>query len=101
MATGDNEPSVFAVYIEETPAPIEETTGPRRKRANSKARLKILLTDVLANGPAPTAIVYQRGAAHGFTKKQLWDIREKMRIVAFKETGIPRGRWFLALPEHV
>jgi hypothetical protein len=61
---------------------------------------KTFLVDILMNGPAPTTLVYQRGAARGFTKKQLWDAREKMKIVAFKETGKHGGRWFLALPQH-
>jgi hypothetical protein len=61
---------------------------------------KTFLVDVLMNGPVPTTLVHQRGAAHGFTRKQIWSTREKMKIVAFKETGKPRGRWFLALPQH-
>ena len=61
---------------------------------------KTFLVDILMNGPAPTTLVHQRGAARGFTRKQLWDAREKIKIVAFKETGKPRGRWFLALPQH-
>ena len=50
--------------------------------------------------PAATTLVYQRGAERGFTKKQIWDAREKMKIVAFKETGKHGGRWFLTLPQH-
>ena len=61
---------------------------------------KTFLVDVLMNGPAPTTLVYQRGAERGFTKKQLWAAREKMKIVAFKETGKHGGQWFLALPQH-
>ena len=61
---------------------------------------KTFLLDVLANGPVPTTLVHQRGAAHGFTRKQLWCAREQMKIVAFKEVGKIRGRWFLALPQH-
>src|SRR6478752_5128560 len=80
------------------PPPTEETK-PQLGRAAVKARLKTLLTDVLANGPAPTTLVLERGGAHGSTRKQLWCARERMKIVAFKETG-PRGRWFLALPQH-
>jgi hypothetical protein len=82
------------------PLQIEEAIKPQPGRAALKARLKTLLTDVLANGPAPTTLVQERGAAHGFSRKQLWDAREKMKIVAFKEIGKRHGRWFLALPQH-
>ena len=61
---------------------------------------KTFLVDVLMNGPVPTTLVHQRGAAHGFTRKQLWSAREQMKIVAIKETGKYGGRWFLALPQH-
>ena len=82
------------------PPPTEEASKPQLRGADPKAQLKTLLADVLANGPAPTTLVQERGAAHGFSKKQLWDAREKMKIVAFKEIGKRHGRWFLALPQH-
>ena len=69
-------------------------------RAALKARLKTLLTDVLANGPAPTTLVQERGAAHGFSRKQLYCARQRMKIIAFKEAGKPHGRWFWILPQH-
>jgi hypothetical protein len=75
--------------------PEEPVKQPRRSDDR-----KTFLVDVLMNGPVPTTLVHQRGAAHGFTRKQLWDAREKMKIVAFKETGKHGGRWFLALPQH-
>jgi hypothetical protein len=79
------------------PPPTEETIKqPPHRRENPK----IFLKDILANGPAPTTLVQERGAAHGFSRKQLWDAREKMKIVAFKEIGKPHGRWFCALPQH-
>src|SRR5215470_14827777 len=51
------------------------------------------LMDILTNGPVPATVVEARGAAHGITKKQLRCARSKMRIVTFKETGKPNGRW--------
>ena len=81
-------------------SPTEEATKLQLRKGNPKTRLKIILMDVLASGPAPTTIVLERGQAHGFTRKQLWAAREKMKIVAFKETGKTYGRWFLALPQH-
>jgi hypothetical protein len=71
------------------------------KQPHRRDDRKTFLVDILMNGPVPTTLVYQRGAARGFTKKQLWDAREKMKIVAFKETGKHGGRWFLALPQNV
>ena len=76
--------------------PTEEAIKQSRRHAGQKA----LIQDVLANGPAPATLVEERGAAHGFTKKQLRSAREQMKIVAFKEVGKPHGRWIWALPQH-
>jgi hypothetical protein len=77
--------------------PTEAVEQPQR-RADSRT----LLLDVLANGPVPTTIIEERGAAHGLSKKQLSRSRGQLRIVAFKEggKGKPNGRWFWALPRH-
>ena len=95
--------NLFERLAQGRPPQIEEIIKPqiRTRKAELKSRLKTLLTDVLANGPAPTTLVHQRAAAHGFSRKQLWSTRERMKIVAFKEEGKPHGRWFLALPQHV
>ena len=76
------------------PPQIEEPIKQSRRRAD----LKTFLMDVLMNGPAPATLIEERGAAHGFTEKQLRYAREQMNIVAFKETGRPHGRWLWALP---
>ena len=64
--------------------PAEEVTKqPPRRREDPK----IFLKDILANGPAPATLVVERGAEHGFTKRQITYAREQMKIIAFKETG--------------
>ena len=78
------------------PPAAEAAVEQPQRRADSKA----LLMDVLANGPVPTTIIEERGAAHGLSKKQLRRTRGQMRIVAFKEVGKLHGRWFWALPRH-
>jgi hypothetical protein len=97
--TGDNEPSFFARYIDgpdkERPSPLEKMIKQSRK-----TDLKIFLRDVLANGPVPATLVEERGAAHGFSKKQIYYARQLMNIVAFKEIGKTHGRWFLVLPGY-
>ena len=75
--------------------PLAEQPKPRRGDDR-----KTFLVDILVNGPAPTTLVIERGAARGFTRKQIWDAREKMKIVAFKEIGKRHGRWFLPLPQN-
>ena len=97
--TGGDGPS-FAKYIDGPENARPALVGNLIKQSRRHADLKTFLIDVLMNGPAPTTLVQERGAAHGFTRKQLWRTREQMKIVAFKETGKPRGRWFLALPQH-
>ena len=80
-----------------SPGRPQQTAHEQPRRGDDR---KTFLVDILMNGPAPTTLVYQRGAERGFTKKQIWDAREKMKIVAFKETGKHGGRWFLTLPQH-
>jgi hypothetical protein len=92
--------SLFERLNRGRPPQIEEAVEPQLRRADPKARLKTLLTDVLANGPAPTTLVQERGAAHGFSRKQLYCARQQMKIVAFKEVGKRHGSWFWALPQH-
>jgi hypothetical protein len=58
---------------------------------------RTLLLDVLANGPVAATLVEERGAAHGFSKKQLRYTREQMNFVSFKEVGRRNGRWFWRL----
>ena len=88
--------NLFERLKEGRPPPTEEAIKQPRRGDDRKT----FLLDVLVNGPVPTTLVHQRGAAHGFTRKQLWCAREQMKIVAFKEVGKIRGRWFLALPQH-
>jgi hypothetical protein len=89
--------SLFERLNARWPPQIEEQVRQSRRHAGQKALIK----DVLANGPAPATLVQERGAAHGFTKKQLSYARRQMRVVSFKEVGKTNGRWFWALPQHV
>ena len=98
---GDDRQSVFAKYID---GPEKEPSSPPEtliKQSRRHADLKAFLAGILLHGPAPATLVEERGAAHGFTGKQLRCAREQMNIVAFKETGRPRGRWFWALPHDI
>ena len=88
--------SLFERLDNGRPPPPEKTIKQPRRSDNPKT----LLMDVLANGPVPTTLVQERGAAHGFSRKQLYCARQQMNIVAFKETGKTHGRWFWALPQH-
>jgi hypothetical protein len=76
--------------------PVEVTINKVRHGGDPR----LLLTDVLTNGPVPATIVEERGAAHGLTKKQIRNAREEMNIIVFKETGKPHGRWFWILPQR-
>ena len=73
-----------------TEAAIEQ---PLRRRENPK----ILLKDVLANGPVPATLVEERGRAHGFSKIQIRYARRQMKIISFKGPG-KHGGWFWVLP---
>jgi hypothetical protein len=90
---GDDGPSVFSKYIGgpeiERPSPLEKVIRQSRRGAD----IKTFLTDILAAGPVAATLIKKRGAAHGFSKGQIWCAKQHMNIVAFKETR-PRGRWF-------
>jgi hypothetical protein len=73
------------------PPPVEK---PSKKLG---ADPKPLLTDVLTNGPVPATFIQERGAVHGFTRKQLRRAKRQMNIASFKEAGKLNGRWFWAL----
>ena len=88
---------IFERLARGRPPPTQEAIKQPHRREDPKNLLK----DVLANGPAPATLVEERGAAHGFTKKQLSYARRQMRVVSFKEVGKINGRWFWALPQHV
>jgi hypothetical protein len=57
--------------------------------------------NVLANGPTPAKVVEERGAACGFSMRQLYRAGEKMGVVVFKPKGTFTGPWLWALPQHV
>lgn len=64
------------------------------------AKIKAFLLDILAKGPAPTTTIQKRGAAQGFTRKQLWRAKGIIGAVAFKKGMGIQGRWFWARAQH-
>jgi hypothetical protein len=98
---GDDRQSVLAKYID---GPEKEPASPPEtliKQSHRHADLKAFLAGILLHGPTPATLVEERGAAHGYTEKQLRCAKERMNIVAVKETGKPRGRWLWALPHDI
>ena len=91
---------IFKRLEERRPAPTP-SPPPSPKRITRRARLnsevKALLLDILTEGPAPATLVQARGAAYGFSRKQIRHAKEKLNIAAFKEEGRKYGRWFWAL----
>ena len=74
--------------------------GGRRPKSRSNSRRddqRAFLLDVLVSGPVPVTRIEERGAAHGFSKKQLIYAKQHMGIVVFKEVGRRNGRWFWRL----
>ena len=85
--------SLFERLDKGRPPPTEEVIKQPRRGDDRKT----FLLDVLANGPVPATTIEARGAAHGFSRKQLRYARQQMNIVAFKEVGRLNGRWFWRL----
>ena len=82
--------SLFERLNKGRPSSVETAIRQPRRSADRRT----FLLDMLANGPVPATTIEARGAAHGFTRKQLRYVREQMNIVAFKEVGRLNGRWF-------
>ena len=85
--------SLFERLDEKRAQPPEKPTKQPRRSADRRT----FLLDMLANGPVPATLVEERGAAHGFTRKQLRYTREQMNIIAIKEVGKTHGRWLWRL----
>ena len=109
-ANGDDGPSFFARYIDEPEKPrpqqTKKTTERRPRNAGfvaqgeKDAKIKSFLMDILAKGPVPTTTIQKRGAAQGFTRKQLWRAKGIIGAVAFKKGMGIQGRWFWARAQH-
>jgi hypothetical protein len=100
----DDGPSVFRRYIEDDSAKKERQVSAEIKPRKAIPRLvdpKNFILDVLMNGPVPTKNILARGAQRGLTKKQITGAKEKMDIIAFKETGRPRGPWFWTTSDNL
>jgi len=89
--------SLFERLDKGRPPPIETPTEMMIKQPRRSADRRTFLLDMLANGPVPATLVEERGAVHGFTRKQLRDARKQMNIIAIKEVGKNHGRWFWRL----
>ena len=85
--------SLFERLDRGRPPPTEEPIRQPRRRDDQRA----FLLDVLVSGPVPVTRIEERGAAHGFSKKQLIYAKQHMGIVVFKEVGRRNGRWFWRL----
>ena len=71
--------------------PPEKSVKQPRKGANlvaqweQEAGIHAFLRDILAKRPVPTTTIQKRGAARGFTKKQLWRAKGLIGISSFKK----------------
>src|SRR6478672_8909369 len=73
------------------------TEGAIKQPPRRREDPKIFLKDILAAGPAPVNLVIERGAARGFSKRQITYARERLKIISLKGPGMSRG-WFWVLP---
>ena len=88
------------------PQQVKKTTERRPKNAGfvaqgeKDAKIKSFLMDILAKGPVPTTTIQKRGAAQGFTKKQLWRAKRLLGIVSFRKGRGFEARWLWARAQH-
>ena len=84
------------------PAAEESAKQPRKNtdrvsRWKRKTDADIFLKRVLTNGPMPTAVIEELGAARRFSKRQLECAKQRIGATAFKKKGKLRGCWFWTL----
>ena len=88
------------------PRQVKKATERRPRNAGfvaqgvKDAKIKAFLLDILAKGPAPTTTIQKRGAAQGFTRKQLWRAKKLIGIISFRKGRGFEGRWFWTLPQN-
>src|SRR6476660_1355439 len=86
--------------------PIKKSTERRPKNAGfvaqgeKDAKIKNFLLDILAKGPVQTTTIQKRGAAQGFTKKQLWRAKRLLGIISFRKGQGFEARWLWARAQH-
>jgi hypothetical protein len=84
--------NLFERLAQGQPQQAKETTKQQLKNTDRVSRWKrktdaeIFLTDVLANGPMPTAVIEELGAARRFSKKQLEKANRHYCIQKERET---------------
>jgi putative DNA primase/helicase len=105
-AIGGTDP-ITGAEIEVSKIAWEEVIGITADEALAASSIKknrpdarMVLMDILANGPVHVKLIEERAAAHGLSKDQLRRAREKMGVGVFKERT-EDGRWFWALPQHM
>ena len=82
------------------PQQAKKTTERRLKNADfvaqgeKDAKIKSFLLTILEKGPVPAATIQKRGAAQGFTRKQLWRAKRLLGIISFKKGQGFVSRWF-------
>jgi hypothetical protein len=88
------------------PREAKKSTERRPKNAGfvaqgeKDAKIKAFLLDILAKGPVPTTTIQNRGAAQGFTKKQLWRAKRLLGIISFRKGRGFEARWLWARAQH-
>jgi hypothetical protein len=87
-------------------APTTETAiQQQRRKTRAIARgiqetsTRTFLTDALANGPVPAAIIRELGTARGLNGRQLWHAKQQIGAGSFKRKGKFNGCWFWTLTE--
>jgi len=88
------------------PQQVKKTTERQPKNAGfvaqgeKDAKIKSFLMDILAKGPVPATTIQKRGAAQGFTRKQLWRAKQLIGIISFKKGQGFESRWLWARAQH-
>lgn len=94
------DPEPVDITADEAIAANKPTSGDRRKA--KAAPVREFVRDILTAGPVLRNVVVERGAAKGFSLRQLSHARDHIGARSFKRRGENLDSpWMWALPEHI
>jgi hypothetical protein len=82
-------------------APIgfdESFIGVQSEGSSGSTEAKQFLFEELKGGMKPVTDLFKSAEKVGITQKQLRSAKNRLRVEAFKETGVLNGSWFWRLP---
>jgi hypothetical protein len=78
----------------------EAIAAARPTKTPRSANAREFLQDILAGGKVLQNTIVERGAAKGFSYKQLWRAKDALGFIDYKEKGVQGGPSYWVLPQY-